>query len=194
MKPVFFASPAGFRAWLETHHDKEKELVVGFYKKGTGKPSITWPESVDEALCFGWIDGVRRRVDDVSYTIRFSPRRKRSVWSLINIKRVEELTREKRMRPAGLAAFRARTDDRTAVYSYEQRTTAALDAAQEKQFRSHPAAWTHFSAQPPGYRRLCAWYILSAKKEETRAKRLATLIAAHAQGKLLPGLERRPPR
>src|SRR3954454_4745898 len=125
MEATFFATPAEFRAWLQEHHDSETELLVGFYKKGSGKPSITWPESVDEALCYGWIDGVRRSLGDEAYTIRFTPRKKRSVWSNVNIRRVGELIAEGRMRPAGLAAFEARTGERSGIYSFEQKDQVA---------------------------------------------------------------------
>src|ERR687895_340334 len=126
MKATFFATPADFRAWLERHHETVGELLVGFYKKGSGRPSITWPESVDEALCFGWIDGVRRTIDDESYSIRFTPRRRRSIWSLVNVKRVAELTKLGRMQPAGLRAFEARDPRRTGVYSFEQKGEVTL--------------------------------------------------------------------
>jgi uncharacterized protein YdeI (YjbR/CyaY-like superfamily) len=191
-EPTFFPTPADFRAWLEAHHDQEPELLVGFYKKGTGKPSITWPESVDEALCFGWIDGVRHRVDDESYTIRITPRQSRSTWSAVNIRRVQELTAQGRMHPAGLRAFAARSDDNSAIYSYEQRHHATLDAAEEEQFRANPAAWTFFQAQPPSYRRTALYWVVSAKKADTRQKRLATLIADSAQGRTIRPLTRTP--
>jgi uncharacterized protein YdeI (YjbR/CyaY-like superfamily) len=184
MKPRFFATPIAWRAWLEKHHSKEEELLVGFYKKDSGKPSITWPESVDGALCYGWIDGIRRRIDDVSYSIRFTPRRPRSVWSAINIKRVEELTREGLMRPAGMKAFEARQEDRSRIYAFEQ-GTIAFDNTQEKQFRANPAAWKFFQAQPPSYRRVITWWVVSAKREQTRATRLATLIDKSAQNRRL---------
>ena len=141
MKPTFFKTPAAFRAWLQKHHAVERELLVGFCKRGSGKPSITWPESVDEALAFGWIDGVRRRVDDEVYTIRFTPRKPTSTWSAVNIKRVGELTAAGRMAPAGLAAFEKRDEKRSAIYSYE-RETATFDAASLKEFRSDKKAWT----------------------------------------------------
>jgi uncharacterized protein YdeI (YjbR/CyaY-like superfamily) len=181
-KATFFASPAHFRRWLQKHHATAKELLVGFHKKDSGTPSITWPESVDEALCFGWIDGVRKRLDETRYTIRFSPRRARSNWSLINVRRVRELIAQKRMAPAGLAAFAAREAKKTGLYSYENRP-AELDEAFAKVFRRNKAAWAFFQAQPPGYRKLANWYVASAKKEETQKKRLARLIADSAAGK-----------
>jgi uncharacterized protein YdeI (YjbR/CyaY-like superfamily) len=192
--PTFFATPAQFRAWLEEHHATETELLVGFYKKGSGKPSITWPESVDEALCYGWIDGVRRSLGDDAYTIRFTPRKKRSVWSNVNIRRAGELIEAGRMRPAGLAAFEARTGERSGVYSFEQKDQerVVFTEAQARQFQADPKAWEFFQAQPPWYRRTATWWVISAKKEETRAKRLATLIADSAAGRPIRGLDRKP--
>lgn len=182
MEPTFFATPADFRDWLDANHQTAPELIVGFYKKGTGRPSITWPESVDEALCVGWIDGVRRSVDDEAYQIRFTPRKPRSTWSTVNIKRVEELTREGRMRPAGLAAFQARTAANSEIYAYEQKEEAALDPAAEARFRADATAWAFFESQPPYYRRTAMHWVTSAKKAETREKRLATLIEDSANG------------
>jgi uncharacterized protein YdeI (YjbR/CyaY-like superfamily) len=190
--PTFFPTPADFRAWLEAHHAQESELLVGFYKKGSGQPSITWPESVDEALCFGWIDGVRRRRDDASYTIRFTPRQARSTWSAVNIKRVQELTAQGRMHPAGLTAFAARSDANSAIYAYEQRHTATLDPIEEQQFQANRPAWAFFQAQPPSYRRTALYWVVSAKRAETRQKRLATLIEDSAQSRTLRHLTRTP--
>ena len=153
MEPTFFATPEDFRAWLEQHHDTDSELLVGFHKKGSGQPSITWPESVDQALCFGWIDGVRRRIDDARYSIRFTPRKARSTWSAVNVKRVGALTAEGLMHPAGVAAFERRSADKTAIYSYEQHKTATLDPEQERRFKADEQAWAWFQAQPPSYRR-----------------------------------------
>jgi uncharacterized protein YdeI (YjbR/CyaY-like superfamily) len=190
MKPKFFPTPGEFRVWLARHHDSARELVVGFHKKDSGKPSITWPESVDEALCYGWIDGVRRRIDDASYSIRFTPRKARSNWSAVNVARVAELTKEGRMQPAGLAAFAARAPERTGIYAYEQRGSAALDAAQERAFRANRKAWAFWEAQPPGYRKLATWFVVSAKKDETRQKRLARLIEDSAHGRRITELAR----
>jgi uncharacterized protein YdeI (YjbR/CyaY-like superfamily) len=181
MKPAFFPTPAAFREWLERNHASAAELLVGFYKKDSGKPSITWPESVDQALCFGWIDGVRRRIDDVSYSIRFTPRKQISNWSAINITRVAELTRLGLMRPAGLRAFEQRREDKSAIYAYEN-AVRTFDPADEKTFRANRKAWQFFSAQAPSYRRVCIYWVTSAKKEETRARRLATLISDSANG------------
>jgi uncharacterized protein YdeI (YjbR/CyaY-like superfamily) len=190
VQPTFFATAAEFRAWLAAHHNTSRELWVGFYKKGSGVPSITWPEAVDEALCVGWIDGVRKRIDDVSYANRFTPRKPRSNWSAVNIARVAELTRLGRMQPAGLQAFERRAPARVGIYSYEQRKTAELDAAAEKTFRSNKKAWEFFQAQPPGYRQTALWWVVSAKKEETKRKRLATLIHDSARGRTIGPLTR----
>jgi uncharacterized protein YdeI (YjbR/CyaY-like superfamily) len=176
MKPTFFRTPAEFRRWLERHHDTAPELWVGFHKKGSGKPSITYPEALDEALCFGWIDGVRKSIDDTSYVNRFTPRRPRSNWSAVNVKRVEELTKQGRMRPSGLEAFAARDPERTAVYSYEQRKFEKLSAAYETKLKMNKAAWAFFRAQAPWYQRAVSRWVMSAKREETRLSRLATLI------------------
>ena len=192
MEPIFFETPAEFRAWLEEHHADEAELLVGFHKKGSGRPSMTWPESVDQALCFGWIDGVRRGIDEHSYTIRFTPRKARSTWSVVNVRRAEELIEAGLMRPAGLAAFEARTGERSGVYSFEQKDEVAFDEAQARRFQADAKAWEFFQAQPPWYRRTATWWVISAKKEETRAKRLATLIEDSAAGRTLRGLTRKP--
>jgi uncharacterized protein YdeI (YjbR/CyaY-like superfamily) len=184
LKITFFRRPVDFRRWLEKNHLTAKELHVGFHKKGSGKPSITWPESVDEALCFGWIDGIRRRIDEVSYTIRFTPRKGTSIWSAINIKRVEVLAAEKRMRPAGLQAFEKRRENKSGVYAYEQRR-AQLEEPYAGLLRRNEEAFRFFEAQPPGYRKLMSWRILSAKREETRLKRLEQLIEASGRGRRL---------
>ncbi|MBV9268426.1 MAG: YdeI/OmpD-associated family protein [Acidobacteriaceae bacterium] len=188
-KPKFFATPANFRAWLEEHHATEMELLVGFYKRDSGKPSITWPESVDAALCYGWIDGVRRKLDDESYSIRFTPRKGRSTWSAINIKRVGELTRQQLMRPAGIKAFEARLESRSAIYAFEQREVA-FDAAQEAHFRANKGAWTYFQSKPPWYRRTATWWVVSAKRQETRDKRLGILIECSERKESIPQLAR----
>ena len=185
MKPTFFATPEEFRAWLEAHHADERELLVGFHKKATGRPCMTWPESVDEALCFGWIDGVRRSLGDESYTIRFTPRKPRSTWSAVNIRRAGELIADGRMRPAGLAAFEARTDDRSAIYAYEQRHAAKLEPDEERELRANALAWKYFQSRPPSYRKTAIWWVVSAKRDETRRKRLRTLIDDSAAGRTL---------
>lgn len=182
---TYFRSAAAFREWLEAHHADTAELWVGYHKRGTGKPSLTWPESVDEALCFGWIDGLRKSVDEERYKIRFSPRKASSIWSAVNIQRVAELTKGRRMKPAGRKAFAARKENRSGIYSYEQRTDS-LPEPYATRLRKHAGAWKHFQAQRPSYRKLAMWWIVSAKKEETRLKRLEQLIADSAAGRLIP--------
>jgi uncharacterized protein YdeI (YjbR/CyaY-like superfamily) len=178
---LFFATPPEFRRWLEANHDRIPELMVGFYKKGSGKPSITYPEALDEALCFGWIDGVRRGLTEDSYTNRFTPRKPKSNWSLVNIRKVEELIRQGRMAPPGLAAFEARDPEKPGV----DPSAAELDPVLDKEFRAHKEAWDFFQAQPPGYRRTATWWVVSAKKDETRARRLGQLIEDSAAGRRL---------
>jgi uncharacterized protein YdeI (YjbR/CyaY-like superfamily) len=185
LKPKFFKTPADFRKWFEAHHVSAPELWVGFYKKASGKPSITWPQSVDEALCFGWIDGIRKSIDDVSYKIRFTPRQSRSTWSAVNIKRAQQLIDQGLVRPAGLKAFAAREENRSGIYSYEQRTPE-LPNQYGKKLKKDLAAWKFFQAQPPSYRKAANWYVLSAKKEETRLKRLDALIEYSAKGQRIP--------
>jgi len=184
VKPAFFKTAADFRRWLERHHDTASELLVGFYKTGSGRPSMTWPESVDQALCFGWIDGVRKRIDDESYTIRFTPRKPRSIWSAINIRRATELQKLGLMQPSGLRAFERRSPERSAIYSYEK-APAVLPAEAEAAFRKRNAAWTFFNEQPPSYRRVAIHWVTSAKKDETRARRLAKLIDESANRRRL---------
>lgn len=186
--PTFFATPAEFRAWLERRHATEPELLVGFHKKGSGLPSITWPESVDQALCFGWIDGVRRSLGETSYTIRFTPRRARSIWSAVNIKRAQELQEQGLMHPAGRAAFAARTEDRSNTYSFEQREPVELGDAHTKTFQANAPAWEFFQSQPPSYRKAAIWWVISAKREETRDRRLAALIDDSAEGRRIRSL------
>jgi uncharacterized protein YdeI (YjbR/CyaY-like superfamily) len=181
MKPTFFKTPTDFRKWLEKNHSIERELLVGFYKKDSGKQSITWPESVDQALCFGWIDGIRKSLGDVSYTIRFTPRKSRSIWSAVNIKRAGELIDEGLMRSAGLKAFEARQEYRSGIYSYEQRPQELPEPYQTR-LRQKKAAWAFFQAQTPSYRRAVIWWIVSAKKEETRLSRLDKLIKNSSEG------------
>ncbi|HUQ28467.1 MAG TPA: YdeI/OmpD-associated family protein [Usitatibacter sp.] len=183
VKARFFAKPADFRSWLEKNHASARELWVGFHKVHTGKPSLTWPQSVDEALCFGWIDGLRKGLGADAYMIRFSPRRPTSVWSNVNTRRVGELEKLGLMRPAGLAAFKLRDDLRSAkVYSLEARQVA-FDPATEKTFRRNRAAWEFFNTQPPGYRRIVTRWVMTAKRDETRATRLAELIRDSAEGR-----------
>jgi uncharacterized protein YdeI (YjbR/CyaY-like superfamily) len=191
MKPTFFQNPAAFRKWLERHAGTKQELLVGFYKVGSGKLSITWPESVDEALCFGWIDGVRKRIDDVSYANRFSPRKATSVWSSVNIRRARQLIDEGRMTPAGLAAFEARRANKSGIYSYEKRPDTLVEPYAGMLARNAKAR-KFFESQPPSYKRAATWFVLSAKKDETRLKRAQTLIDVSAAGKWLPQFLRRP--
>jgi uncharacterized protein YdeI (YjbR/CyaY-like superfamily) len=189
MEVKYFKTPGDFRRWLERHHATERELWVGYYRKDSGKQSITWPESVDQALCFGWIDGIRKRVDEFSYTNRFTPRKSKSTWSMVNIKRVRELCEQGLMQPAGLKAFEARTENRSGIYAYEQRSDK-LPAPYEKRLRQNRAAWDFFQAQTPSYRKLASWWVVSAKKEETRLKRLEKLVQDSAQGRTLPQFTR----
>jgi uncharacterized protein YdeI (YjbR/CyaY-like superfamily) len=183
MKPRFFATPEQFRRWLEANHEGAAELLVGFRKRGTGMPSISWPESVDEALCFGWIDGVRRRIDEESYSIRFTPRKRDSTWSAVNIRKMGELIAAGRVRPAGLAAFEKRSEKKSGIYAYEQRHQMELDQELEKIFRSNQDAWTYFQGEAPWYRRTVTHWVMSAKREPTRHKRLRELIDASAAGR-----------
>ena len=171
MKPKFFSTPRAFRAWLDRHHADTTELWVGFYKKDSGRPSITWPESVDEALCVGWIDGLRKSIDERSYMIRFTPRKPGSIWSAVNTRRANELIRAGRMAVAGLRAFEGRDPKKTNLYSFEQRTAAMLHPAFEKRFKANHDAWKFFQSQPEGYRRVAIFWVMSAKQEETRARR-----------------------
>ena len=189
-RPQFFPTLANWRAWLEKHHANTKEFWVGFYKRDSGRPSITWPESVDGALCFGWIDGVRKTINATSYKIRFTPRKPRSIWSAINIKRAKELSKQGLMHPAGLAAFKKRDGDRSAIYAYEQRKTAKLPSEFEKQFRAKTEAWTFFQSRPPWYQRTSTYWVVSAKKEETRVRRLAILIDCSGRQQNIPTLNR----
>lgn len=183
LRPVFFETPAKFRAWLKKHHKTADELLVGFHKKSSGKPSITWPESVDEALCFGWIDGIRRNAGKDAYTIRFTPRRPGSNWSAINIAKVAELTKKKRMTPAGMAAFAKRTDTKSRIYNYEQKDIPILDKAIERKFKANKKAWEFFQTLPPYYRRGEIRWITSAKQEETKQRRLDKVMAACESGR-----------
>jgi len=175
MTATFFATQAAFRAWLKKNHKKETELLVGFYKIGSGKPSITWPQSVDEAICFGWIDGVRRSIDKDSYSIRFTPRRSTSIWSAINIKKVVELSKLGLMAPAGIKAFELRSADRSGIYSHEK-DPADLRPDYKKQFKLNTLAWDYFKAQAPSYKKVMIHWIMSAKQEKTRQTRLEKAI------------------
>jgi uncharacterized protein YdeI (YjbR/CyaY-like superfamily) len=183
MKIKYFKSANDFRTWLEKNH-ASTQLWVGYYKKSSQQQSLTWPESVDEALCFGWIDGIRKSVDDLRYTSRFTPRRRGSIWSAVNIKRARELSEKGLMKPSGIAAFNARKENKSGIYSYEQRS-ANFAMPYEKRLRQNKAAWDFFCAQPPSYRKAIAWWIVSAKQEATRLKRLEKLIEESANRKRL---------
>jgi len=186
-EPTFFKSAAAWRRWLEKNHDKATEKLVGFYKVGSNKSGITYKQALDEALCFGWIDGGRRGAE-ATWTIRFTPRRPKSIWSAINIKRIEELEADGRMHAAGLAAYETRDPERQKRYSHENRTSAVLAPVEERAFRANKKAWEYFSAMPPSYRRPAIWWVVSAKHEETRARRLQTLIADSAAGRKIKPL------
>jgi uncharacterized protein YdeI (YjbR/CyaY-like superfamily) len=183
--PRFFATADAFRRWLEKNHDTADELWVGYHKKDSGKRSITWSESVDEALCFGWIDGIRKSIDESSYTNRFTPRRRGSTWSKVNIRRVEALIEAGRMRPAGLAAYEARTEFKSGTYSYEQRPLE-MPEPYAGLMKKNQAAWSFFQSQPPGYRKMMSWFVVSAKRDETRLTRLEKLIDYCARGERIP--------
>jgi uncharacterized protein YdeI (YjbR/CyaY-like superfamily) len=188
---TFFRAPAQWRRWLEKNHTTAVDKWVGFHKRDSGKPSLTWPESVDEALCFGWIDGVRKSIDDQRYKIRFTPRKKGSVWSTVNVRRVAALRAQGRMHPAGEAAFAARTARKSGIYSYEQRP-AELIQPWLGLLKKNKVAWQFFSAQPPWYRRTAAWWVISAKREETRQRRFAQLAQDSAARRWIGPLRRAP--
>jgi uncharacterized protein YdeI (YjbR/CyaY-like superfamily) len=191
---IYFESPAAFRAWLEQHHERETEVWVGFWKKATGKQGMTWSQAVDEALCFGWIDGLAKSVDHERHGLRFTPRKATSNWSAINVAKVATLRAEGRIRPAGDAAFARRSDDRSSVYSFEQREDPQLEPEQQAQLEANAAAWAYFDSKPPSYRKPAIWWVISAKKPETRARRLATLIADSAAGRSIKLLTPTPRR
>lgn len=191
MKPTFFSSPAQFRQWLEQNHDSASELLVGFHKKSSGKKSITYPEALDEALCFGWIDGVRRNLNETSYTIRFTPRKPKSIWSLVNIGHVERLKKEGRMHPAGLEAFARRDPKRTGIYAFENEPRG-LSPAYEKMFRQNKNAWEFFEKQPPSAKRTVFFWIMTAKKEETQLRRLKQIIEKCERGVKVGVMETKP--
>ena len=192
MSVLFFETKADWRAWLEQNHDSAHEVVVGFYKKASGKPSITWPEAVDEALCFGWIDSVRRSLDDESYANRFTPRRARSTWSRVNIKRFEELDRLGLVQPAGRLAFDARDPKRSGLYSYEQARKVGREY--EERLKSNPKAWQFFQSRAPSYQRSAWHWIADAKQDATRTRRLESLIEHSEKGLTVPPLTLRRPK
>ena len=191
MKPKFFSSPAQFREWLEQNHDRVSELLVGFHKKSSGKKSITYPEALDEALCFGWIDGVRKNLDETSYTIRFTPRKPRSIWSLVNVRHVERLKKEGRMHAAGLEAYARRDPERTGIYAFENEPRQ-LSPAYEEMFRQNKKAWKFFEDMAPSLKRVSIYWIMSAKKEETRLRRLKHMIENSEKGVKSGVLEPKP--
>jgi len=193
MTPKFFSTPSELRAWLARRHDKANELWAGFYKRNSGKPSITWPEAVDAALCFGWIDGVRKSIDEISYTIRLTPRKPQSTWSAINIRKVQELTKQGLMHPRGLEAFQRRTEERSGIYAYEQRQNAKLDPRYGTKLRTNQKAYKFFRKQAPWYQRTSIFWVMNAKKEETRLKRLATLIECSREERSIKPLTRPQP-
>ena len=184
MRINYFKSASDFRQWLEANHASVRDLWVGFFKKDSGKAGLTYAEAVDEALCFGWIDGLKKRVDDLSYTHRFTPRKLKSNWSRINIQHVERLKKAGRMRPAGLKAYAAREPERSGIYSFEN-APRKLAAADEKEFKADEIAWEFFQRQPAGYQRTAIWWVVSAKKPDTRARRLGQLIAESGNGRRL---------
>ncbi len=188
MDPLFFQTPADFRKWLQDNHDKLEELWVGFYKKGTGRPSITWPESVDQALCYGWIDGLRKSIDEQSYKIRFTPRKTDSHWSAVNIRKVGELKKLNLMQKPGLVAFKKRNPEKSAKAAYEQRE-AVMDPGYEAQFKKNHSAWSYWDGKAPSYRKQCTWWVMSAKKVETQVNRLQILIKSSEKGEVIPQLK-----
>ena len=186
--PKFFPSPDQFRKWLEKNHEKENELLVGYYKKQSGKPSITWPESVDQALCFGWIDGIRRSIDDESYTIRFTPRKEKSHWSLVNIKRYKQLKKLNLIQPAGEAAFKKMDKKNTARASFEQKEVV-LDKKYLDKIKANKKAWAFYQSFAASYKKASIWWVISAKREETRLKRLRIFINCCEEGEKIPMLQ-----
>jgi uncharacterized protein YdeI (YjbR/CyaY-like superfamily) len=191
-KPKFFKTPSEFRGWLVDHHASKAELLVGFHKKNSGKKSVTYGEALDEALCFGWIDGVRKNLNETSYTIRFTPRKPKSIWSLINVGHVERLKKAGQMQPAGLAAYALREDKRTGIYAFENQPRE-LSAEYQKKFSANKQAWEFFKAQPPYYTKVCSFWVMSAKKEETQLRRLSQLIEVSAKGERLGLLQSKKP-
>jgi uncharacterized protein YdeI (YjbR/CyaY-like superfamily) len=190
MQPTFFDSPEQLRDWLQRNHDSAAELLVGLHKRHTGRATLSWPQLVDELLCFGWIDGVRRRIDDHSYSIRITPRKPRSIWSAVNVARAAELEAAGLMHAAGRAAVGRRSEDRTGVYSYDRATPAKFDAVYEQRLRASAAAARFFDSQPPWYRRTATHWVMSAKRQETRDRRFAQLLEHSAAGRPVPPLTR----
>jgi len=187
MEPMFFPDPLDFREWLDKNHAHKTELLVGFYKVGSGKPSMSWPESVDQAICYGWIDGVRRSIDEHSYSIRFTPRKATSIWSNINIKKVEDLTKKGLMQPAGITAFGKRTEGKSGIYSFEK-DPVCLSEEFEQKFKANEKAWDYFNSMPPGYKKTAIHIVMSAKQGKTRQSRLDALIKDSEEGNKLKSL------
>ena len=187
-EPIFFSSPEAFYDWLEEYHDRETEVHVGYWKKHTGKPSLSWSEAVDQALCFGWIDGRLNRIDDERHRQRFTPRRPGSNWSKVNVEKVARLEEAGLMRPAGRAAFEARREDKTGIYAFERDQPAELPPEFERRLQANAAAWEYWQARPPGYRRTATHWVVSAKREETRERRLEKLIECSADAEHIPSL------
>lgn len=192
MEALFFENSSDLRQWFETHHATAQELWVGYYKKDSGKLSITWPESVDQALCFGWIDGIRKSIDGISYKIRFTPRKTRSTWSNVNINRIQKLMKADLVQPAGLKAFQQRKEEKSGIYAYEQKNQKLTDEYEQK-LKANSQAWAFFQTQSAWYQRMASWWIISAKKEETQLKRLDQLISDSAQGQTIQQLTRTKP-
>ena len=190
-EPIFFSTPAEFRAWLHTHHATRTEVLVGFHKKDTGRPTMTWPDSVDEALCYGWIDGVRRSQGEGSYTIRFTPRKPVSIWSNVNIAKIAALTAAGRMMPAGIAAWERRKPDKMGIYSFEKELQV-FEPAMDRAFRKNRKAWAYFEAQAPYYRKQATGFVVGAKRPETRERRFALLVECSEKGERLPHTVNKP--
>lgn len=187
---IYFEDPASLRAWFERYHDAEQELILGYYKMASGKPSVSWSESVDQAICFGWIDGVRRSIDEQRYCIHFTPRRAGSIWSAVNIRKVRELKKQGLMTQSGLDAWAARSHERSVRYSYEQKNVQ-LSPAYEKKLRANAKAWAYFESLAPSYRKPSVWWVMSAKQEKTRLRRLDILIDCSSKGTKIPSLVRK---
>lgn len=189
---TFFSTPAEWRHWLEAQHQEADFLWVGYYKKHTGIPSMTWEESVDEALCFGWIDGIRKRIDSEAYKIRFTPRKKSSIWSGKNLNRIKELLEVELVSPAGITAYESRSADKSVVYAYENKDKAVLPPEYERQLRAEPEAWAFFSEElAPSYRQTSIWWVIKAKQQATRDRRIQILIDSCVQRRKIPPLRRK---
>lgn len=189
MKPIFFKNQSELRKWLEKNHLSEQELILGLYKKGTGKENVTWSQAVDEALCFGWIDGISRRIDEERWQIRLTPRKPNSIWSNVNINKIKVLTENGLMYPKGIEAFSERKEENSGIYAFETEEKQ-LTTEFEKQFKANTKAWDFFQSQPPGYKKTALHYVMTAKQEATRQKRIENLIADSEAGLRLKQLRR----